>query len=100
MLVLVWTEAKYICDPIRQKGTSCRPGLFWDNGQNRVQNIQKIKGNTDLVNIVFLKVALQIFKNLVSWESLLNLLIDHAKISILSKVNKMYLLVLGHIMLF
>ena len=30
--------------------------------------------------------------NLVSWESLLNLLLDNAKISIFSKVDKMYLL--------
>ena len=27
--------------PNTTKGTSCRPSLLWDNGQNRVQNIKK-----------------------------------------------------------
>ena len=40
-------------------GTSCRPGLFWDNEQNSVQNIKKIKGNLGLVKVEFLKVSLQ-----------------------------------------
>ena len=39
--------------PNTAKGTSCRPSLFWDNGQNMVQNIKKIKGNTDFVNVFF-----------------------------------------------
>ena len=55
--------------PNTTKGTSCRPGLFWDNGQNSVQNIRKIKGNTDLVNVVFPKVALQILRIWYHWKA-------------------------------
>ena len=47
--------------PNTTKGTSCRPSLFWDNGQNSVQNIKKIKGNIDFVNVVFPKISLQLF---------------------------------------
>ena len=47
--------------PSTAKGsTSCRPGLFWDHEQNSIQNIiKKIKGNIDIVKIVFPKVSLQ-----------------------------------------
>ena len=45
--------------PSSTKGTSCRPGLFWDKDQNRVQNIRKIKGNTHFVKVVPSKESLQ-----------------------------------------
>ena len=38
----------------KQKRTSCRPGWFWDNEQDSVQNMKKIKGNSDFVRVVFL----------------------------------------------
>ena len=41
--------------PNTTKGTSCRPSLFWDNGQNSEQNIKKIKGNIDFVMLYFQK---------------------------------------------
>ena len=44
--------------PSTTKGTSYQPGLFWDDDQNSVQNINKIKGNTDFVKVVFPKVSL------------------------------------------
>ena len=44
--------------PSTTKGTSCRPGLFWDNEENSVQNIKKIKGNTHFVKVVLSKVSL------------------------------------------
>ena len=44
--------------PSTTKGTSCRLGSFWDNDQNSLQNIKKIKGNIDFVNFVFPKVSL------------------------------------------
>ena len=42
--------------PSTTKGTSCRPGLFWDNEQNI---IKKIKGNSHFVKLEFSKVSLQ-----------------------------------------
>ena len=47
-----------------QKCTSC----LEDNEQNNVHNINEIKGNTDFVKVVFLKVSLPIFRNWVSFE--------------------------------
>ena len=44
-----------------QESKSCKKGkrLHIGYGQNRVQNIKKIKRNTDVVNVVFPTVSLQ-----------------------------------------
>ena len=69
--------------PNTTKGTSCRPSLFLDNGQNSVQNIRKINGNTDFVNVVFPKVSLQFLRIWYHWKACYT-----AKISIFSKLDK------------
>ena len=71
-----------VCDPVQQ-GTSCRPGFFWDNEQNSVQNKRKF---TLCINYIFKSIA-WIVMNVVPFESLLNLQLDNAKISIISKVD-------------
>ena len=51
------------------KGTSCRPGLFWDVEQNSVQNINKIKYR--LGKSCISKSISSIFRNWVSLKYLL-----------------------------
>ena len=48
--------------PNTTKGTSCRPSLFWDNEQNSVQNIKKIKGIEHFEKVVLSKVSLQVLQ--------------------------------------
>ena len=81
-----------ICDPVQQKGHLVGQVNSEIMNKNNVQNRKKIKGNTHFVNGVLSKISLSIFTNLVSFENLLNLLLDYKKISIFSKVDKMYLL--------
>ena len=54
MPLLIWE----LCDfyvATEHMGPSYRPGLFWDNAQN----IKKIKGNTNVVKVVYPNVSLQ-----------------------------------------
>ena len=55
--------------PSTKKGTSCRPGLFWDNEQNSVQNIKKIKGNTHFLKVVLSKVSLKFSRCWYHWKA-------------------------------
>ena len=59
--------------------------VFWDNEQNSVQNLNKIKGNLDLVKVVFPKVWLTIFRKWVSLESLLNPVKNYKKSQLFRK---------------
>ena len=58
------------------------------NEQNSVQNIEKIRGNTDFVKVVFPKVSFQFSGIWYNWKGLL----DIAKISFFLEVGKMSIL--------
>ena len=76
--------------PSTTKGTFCRPGLFWNNEQNNVQNIKKIKGNTHFVKIVLSKISLQFWYH---WKACsIFCWIMHKSQFFSTKVDKMYLL--------
>ena len=60
------------CDPVQQKVHLVDP--VYSEIINSMYNIKTIKGNSHFVKLVFSKVSLQFFINLVSLENLLNLL--------------------------
>ena len=83
---------KSVMWPSKTKGTSCWPGLFWDNETKQCVKYKEDKWKFTLCMNCSFKSITSNFMNVVSWESLLNPLLDNAKISIFSEVDKMYLL--------
>ena len=66
------TDDYWKCDPVlpsTTKGTSCRPGLWWDNEQNSVQMYKENKRKYRLCKSCISKSTTSIFTNLVSWKA-------------------------------